>query len=201
MSRLSRLALLAALAAATACSGPKAVRGGPGTDNPNLDRAAMSTGLDREDLNWLLKQNLDKLHASRAWADFRSEREQPVVAIWPIKNDTSEHIENELNTLLATIETDLVESGVVAVVSRERQREMAEEVGLQQTQMYDPNMAAQVSKQVGAKYFITGKVQAVDERAEGERRVQYTLTLQLIDVQTSLIRFQNSTARTKAIVR
>lgn len=202
MTRLFRISLAAALAlGASACSGPRAVRGGPGTENPNLDRAAMSTGLDREDLNWLLKQNLEKLHASRAWADFRSERQQPVLAIWPIKNDTSEHIENELNTLLATIESDLVESGVVAVVSRERQREMAEEVGLQQTQMYDPVMAARVSRQVGARYFVTGKVQAVDERAEGERRVQYTLTIQVIDVETSLIRFQNTTARTKAIVR
>jgi uncharacterized protein (TIGR02722 family) len=200
MNRTLGLSLAVVLALA-GCSGPRAVRGGAGTENPNLDRAAMSTGLDREDLNWLLQQNLEKLHASRAWADFRSDRQQPIVAIWPIKNDTSEHIESELNTLLSTIETDLVESGVVAVVSRERQREMAEEVGLQQTQMYDPAMAARISKQVGAKYFVTGKVQAVDERAEGERRVQYTLTIQLIDVETSLIKFQNTTARTKAIVR
>ncbi|HWV37414.1 MAG TPA: hypothetical protein VN033_02940 [Vulgatibacter sp.] len=195
------LAALVALAA-TSCAGPTAVRGGHGTDLPDLDKAAMSTGLDKVDLDYLMKENLDKLFASRAWARFRGAPEEPVVAIWPIRNDTTEHIENQLNTLLATVESRMVESGDVRVVSRERQREMAQEVGLQNTNaVYDPALAARLSKQVGAQYFLTGKIQAVDERAEGERRVQYTLTLQLIEVETSVIEFQNSTARTKAIVR
>lgn len=193
---------LAAMLMASACAGPTAVRGGHGTDNPNLDDAAMSTGLDRVDLEYLMKQNLDKLFASRAWSKFRGAPDAPVVAIWPIRNDTTEHIENQLNTLLATVESRMVESGDVRVVSRERQREMAEEVGLQNTNaVYDPATAARLSKQVGAQYYLTGKVQAVDERADGERRVQYTLTMQLIGVETSLIEFQNTSARTKAIVR
>lgn len=194
--------LLIAATSLVGCSGPRAVRGGPGTDLPNLDKAAMSTGLDRDDLDYLFRENLDKLMASRAWASFRTAPEAPVVAIWPIRNDTTEHIENQLNTLLATVESRMVESGDVLVVSRERQREMAQEVGLQHTNaVYDPATVARLSKQVGAGYFLTGKVQAVDERADGERRVQYTLTLQLIEVETSIIRFQNTSARTKAIVR
>lgn len=198
--RLPLLVLMATLA--TACSGPKAVRGGPGTDRPDLDRAAMSTGLDRDDLNYLFKENIDRLLASRAWASFRMAPSRPVVAIWPIRNDTTEHIDNQLNTLLATVESRLVESGDVLVVSRERQREMAQEVGLQNTNaVYDPATVARLSKQVGAQYYLTGKIQAVDERADGERRVQYTLTLQLIEVETSIIHFQHTSARTKAIVR
>lgn len=198
---LGALAALAALSA-TACAGPTAVRGGHGTDNPDLDNAAMSTGLDKVDLDYLMKQNLDKLLASKAWARFRGAKDAPVIAIWPIRNDTTEHIENQLNTLLATVESRMVESGDVKVVSRERQREMAQEVGLQNTNaVYDPATVARLSKQVGAQYFITGKVQAVDERADGERRVQYTLTMQVIEVETSVIEFQNTTARTKAIVR
>jgi len=194
--------LLAATLLVTACAGPTAVRGGHGTENPNLDDAAMSTGLDRVDLEYLMQQNLDKLFASRAWTNFRRAPEAPVVAIWPIRNDTTEHIENQLNTLLATVESRMVESGDVRVVSRERQREMAAEVGLQNTNaVYDPATAARLSRQVGAQYYLTGKVQAVDERADGERRVQYTLTIQLIGVETSLIEFQNTSARTKAIVR
>src|SRR5690606_26039229 len=129
--RLPLLFLLATLV--MACSGPKAVRGGPGTDRPDLDRAAMSTGLDRDDLDYLFKENIDRLLASRAWASFRMAPSRPVVAIWPIRNDTTEHIDNQLNTLLATVESRLVESGDVLVVSRERQREMAQEVGLQNT--------------------------------------------------------------------
>lgn len=202
MIRVTRLTAAALLAVVlTACGGPKAVRGGPGTSNPNLDNAAMSTGLDREDLNYLHKENMDKLQASRAWASLKNSEKQSVVAIWPIKNDTTEHIENQLNTLLATIESQLVESGVVQVVSRERQREMADEVRVQQGADFDPASAARIGRQIGADLFMTGKVQAVDERADGERRVQYTLTMQLIDPETSRILFQNTAARTKAIVR
>lgn len=198
--RLPLVILLASLLGA--CSGPKAVRGGPGTDRPDLDQAAMSTGLDREDLNYLFKENIDRLLSSRAWAEFRRAPKRPVVAIWPILNETTEHIEGQLNMLLSTLESRMVESGDVVVVSRERQREMAQEVGLQHTNaVYDPATIARLSKQVGAQYFLTGKVQAVDERAHGERRVQYSLTLQLIEVETSIIHFQHTSARTKAIVR
>ena len=48
------LGLIALVVAAAGC-GPRAVRGGPGTGNRNLDEPAMSVGLDREDLEDLLR--------------------------------------------------------------------------------------------------------------------------------------------------
>ena len=81
----SRFAVLFALTvplAAGACH-PKAVRGGEGTDNPNLDEGALSTGLDREDLSYLAKKNLGALMASPVWAQWRGQPKQPIVAIWP----------------------------------------------------------------------------------------------------------------------
>ena len=203
---LSLPALLAAsllsvsLTAAGGCK-PKAVRGGPGTENPNLDQGAMSTTLDRRDLKELMRMNMDKLMASPWWGQV-SQAPGTIVAIWPIKNETSEHIDDQLNTLLADMETELVNSGVVSVVSRERQAEMANEVAVQQNRsIYDPNFANQISRQLGAKYYITGKVGTVDEFFNNERRVQYTLFMQVIEVETSLVRFQNKSERSKAIVR
>ena len=203
---LSLPALLAAsllsvsLTAAGGCK-PKAVRGGPGTENPNLDQGAMSTTLDRRDLQELMRMNMDKLMASPWWGQV-SQAPGTIVAIWPIKNETSEHIDDQLNTLLGDMETELVNSGVVSVVSRERQAEMANEVAVQQNRsIYDPNFANQISRQLGAKYYITGKVGTVDEYFNKERRVQYTLFMQVIEVETSLVRFQNKSERSKAIVR
>lgn len=201
------LALLALLAlstslttVATGCK-PKAVRGGPGTENPALDEGAMSTTLDRRDLQELMQMNMEKLLASPWWAQI-SQTPGAIVAIWPIKNETSEHIDDQLNTLLADMETELVNGGVVSVVSRERQAEMANEVAVQQNRsIYDPNFANQISRQLGAKYYITGKVGTVDEFFNKERRVQYTLFMQVIEVETSLVRFQNKSERSKAIVR
>jgi uncharacterized protein (TIGR02722 family) len=201
LARFALLALATSLTTvATGCK-PKAVRGGPGTENPQLDQGAMSTTLDRRDLQELMQMNMEKLMASPWWAQI-SQTPGTIVAIWPIKNETSEHIDDQLNTLLADMETELVNGGVVSVVSRERQAEMANEVAVQQNRsIYDPNFANQISRQLGAKYYITGKVGTVDEFFNKERRVQYTLFMQVIEVETSLVRFQNKSERSKAIVR
>jgi len=200
---LSPLLLALALASITTTTGckPKAVRGGPGTENPNLDQGAMSTGLDRRDLKELMQTNMAKMMESPWWAQMGGTPGQ-IIAIWPIKNETSEHIDDQLNTLLADIETEFVNSGVVSVVSRERQAEMANEVAVQQNRsIYDPAFANQISRQLGARFYITGKVGSVDEFFNKERRVQYTLFMQVIEVETSLVRFQFKSERSKAIVR
>ncbi|HEY8375417.1 MAG TPA: hypothetical protein VIK91_02965, partial [Nannocystis sp.] len=71
----------------------------------------------------------------------------------------------------------------------------------QNRSVYDPAFAAEISRQIGAKYFVTGKVGSVDECFNKERRVQYTLFIQIIEVETSLVRFQFKAERSKAIVR
>lgn len=188
------------LSAIAGCK-PKAIRGGEGTENPNFDEGAMSTGLDRRDLEDLMKKNMSSLVGSPLWAQWRGDADTPIVAIWPIKNDTSEHLDDQMLTLLSDMETELINSGVVAVVSRERQAEMMAEANLQQGADFNPALAAELGRQIGAKYFLTGKLQSVDERINKERRVQYTLFMQVIEVETSLVRFQTKSERTKGIVR
>lgn len=191
---------LAVATGAIACK-PKAIRGGEGTENPNLDNAAMSTGLDRSDLSDLMGKNLAELRAAPLWENWSKAPSPPVVAIWPIKNDTSEHLDDQMLTLLSDIETELVNSGVVAVVSRERQAELMAEANMQQGADFNQAMAATIGRQIGAQYFVTGKLQAVDERMNKERRVQYTLFMQVLEVENSLVRFQTKSERSKAIVR
>jgi uncharacterized protein (TIGR02722 family) len=201
-ARASHVVVLLSLLLPGALAGckTKAIRGGEGTDNPNLDEGAMSTGLDRKDLDDLMKKNLASLQASPLWGQWRTSQ-QPVVAIWPIKNDTTEHLDDQMLTLLSDMETELINGGVVAIVSRERQAEMIAEANLQQTADFNPALAAQIGKQIGAQYFITGKLQAVDERMNKERRVQYTLFMQVIEVETSIVKFQTKSERSKAIIR
>lgn len=197
---LVAVALLSVGATAAGCK-PKAIRGGEGTENPDFDEGAMSTGLDRKDLQALMNENMAALVGSPLWAQWRAAAAPPVVAIWPIKNDTTEHLDDQMLTLLSDMETELVNSGVVSVVSRERQAEMMAEAGMQQGADFNPAMAAQIGQQIGAQYFVTGKLQAVDERMNKERRVQYTLFMQVIEVETSLVKFQTKSERTKGIVR
>jgi hypothetical protein len=205
-SRHSAVAVLTAVAllfvGATGCAS-KVSRGGPGTLNPGLDDAALSTGLDRADLDYLAEENLNALFDSIFWQREILDHpdDQPLVTIFPIRNDTTEHVDDQLDTLLSSIETFLVNSGSVAVVSRERQAEMMREVRFQQSDAIDPTTAARIGRQLGAKYYFTGKIGAVDERLKKQRRVQYSLFLQVIEVETSRVRFQNETVRSKAIKR
>lgn len=197
--RLPILALLLLVAVALGCA-PRAMRGGDGTENPSMDNPAMSTGLDRSDIEYLVDQNLSGLYESKFWNnEVLPSARQPIMAIWPIQNATTEHLEDQMATLLSSLETSLVNSGEVQVVAKERQAALAQEIGIQQGAIFNQAEAARLGKQIGAKYFVTGKLMAVDERLQKTRRVQYSLFIQIIEVETGLLKFQNESARSKAL--
>lgn len=197
---LAAVSLLSVFAILLGGCAQQAIRGGEGTDNPDLDAPALSVKLDREDINYLVADYLGALESSRFWQqEIRKRGDRPLVAIWPIRNATSQHIEDQLLTLLSSIETALVNTGDVRVVARSRQEELAKEVGLQQTSAYDASTAREIGRQLGVKYFFTGKITSVEERLNKLKRVQYSLFLQVIEIETGMIEFQNEVTRSKAI--
>jgi len=198
-SRVALAALALSLAVFPGCA-PQAIRGGPGTANPDLDRPAMSVTLDRDDITYLVADYLERLEASPFWqGTIKGAARPPVVAIWPIQNATTQHLDDQMLMLLSSIETSLVNTGAVRVIDRSRQEALAREIGIQQGAIYDPSSAQRLGRQLGAQYFFTGKITSVDERLNNVRRVQYTLFLQVIEIENGLIRFQNEVARSKAV--
>jgi uncharacterized protein (TIGR02722 family) len=159
----------------------------------------MSTGLDRRDLQKLMHENMTALQASPVIQRWQAEN-RPTLTVLPLRNETSEHIDSALDALISDIETILVNAGHVRVISIERQPQLIEEVRRQYSDGYDRNQVARWGRQVGARYFVTGKVFSADERHEDERRVQYFMFLQVLDAETGDILFQNKTAVTKALV-
>lgn len=190
------LASIVALAGTAACGGPQAVRG---SDVAGLDDAAMGTGLDRRDLQQMLKTNLDSLESSAAVRRWQGEN-RPTVAVLNITNETSEHVDGALNALISDVETALVNAGHVRVISAQDQPELIEKVRSQQTDAFDQSQVASWGQQVGARYFITGRVYSVDERQDGERRVQYFLFMRVLEAATGDILWQNKSSVTKALV-
>ena len=185
----------------TGCA-PQAVRGGPGTSRPGLNAPAMSVTLDREDITYMVADYLERMEASRFWQQtIANAATRPVVAIWPIQNATTQHLDDAMLTLLSSIETALVNTGEVRVVDRASQASLAKEVGVQHGAIYDPASAQRLGKQLGAKYFVTGKITSIDEKLNKQRRVQYSLFLQVIEIETGLIEFQNEVTRTKELKR
>ena len=197
-ARLLALGLAGLVAVQSGCAAT-AMRGGEGTANPDLDRPAMSVTLDRDDITYLVADYLKRLEASPFWQHtIKSAAQPPIVAIWPIQNATTQHLDDQMLTLLSSIETALVNTDRVRVVDRSSQESLAREIGIQQGAVYDPRTAQRLGRQLGAQYFFTGKITSVDERLNNVRRVQYTLFLQVIEIETGLIRFQNEVTRSKA---
>jgi hypothetical protein len=192
-----RLSLLIALgSSAVACGGPKAVRG---SDVAGLDDQAMSTGLDKRDLQSMLHENMQALQRSAVVQRWEKE-DRPAVSVVPLRNETSEHIDSSLDALLGDIETTLVNGGHVRVISMDQQPKLVEEIKRQYAGAFDPSQITQWGKQIGARYIVTGRVYSADERQSGERRVQYFMFIQVLDVQTGEVLFQHKTAVTKAII-
>jgi penicillin-binding protein activator len=198
--RLSLLSfsLVSLLALGAAACGPSYVRG---SQDPSIDNPAMSTGLDKDDIQRMLSENLNNLRTAPIMDIWRSHRSQDTVAIFPFQNDTSEHLEPQLQAILGEAETWLVEANTVTMVSRERQNQMIAEVEGQQHPVFNPAHVTQYGRQLGVKYFITGKVSANDERNSDARRVQYTFFMQVIEVETGVIRWQHKSYVTKAAVK
>lgn len=191
------LTAAAALALASCSSGPRAVRG---TDEPGLDYEAMSTGLDKRDLQRMLNENMQVMRTSAVVQRWMQE-DRPPVAVLPLQNETSEHIDSALNALISDIETQLINWGAVRVISLQNQQNMMEEIRRQYGDGFDQTKIAHWGKQIGARYFVTGKVYTTDERVGDQRRVQYYLFIQVMNVETGEIMFQNKTNTTKAIIR
>lgn len=195
----ARLAVAGAtLALSAACSSPTYVRGG---EVEGFDDQAMGTTLDKRDLDQLLHDNLKSLMASPVAAEWNASGAKPTFAIYPLANETTEHVDSQLQALLSDIETFMVNSQLVTVVSVERQRQLIQEIEKQQGGGFDPNHVAEYNRQLGAQYYMTGKVFASDQRADDERRVQYFMFMQVLDVATSAVLWQNKSELTKGIVQ
>jgi uncharacterized protein (TIGR02722 family) len=170
-----------------------------GSQEPGIDTVAMSTSLDKDDIKTALQKLLNQMRVSPVMDKWRQDGGNDVVAIAPFTNETSEHIDSALDMMLSDTETWLANSSVCKMIDHSRQLAMIQEVEGQQHPVFNPNHIAQYGQQLGAQFFITGKVAATDEMTEDARRVQYSVYLQVIDVSTSQILFQKSAEISKMV--
>jgi uncharacterized protein (TIGR02722 family) len=197
MKTIAILITVGLIAALVAGCGPTYVRG---SEMKELDNYAMSTGLDKKDLEQLFDENIKSLLESAMAEKWKADPAPPVVSLFPIANETSEHVRDQLDALQSKMETKLINSGVATVVDHARQDELIEEVKKQQGGAFDEAQSAQVGRQLGAKFFLTGKVYDNAERTDDERRVQYFLFMKIVEVETGVVRWQNEANLTKCLV-
>lgn len=172
-----------------------------GDEVEGLDDYAMSTGLDKRDLEKLFDENIKSLMDSAVVAKWKEFPEPPVVSVFPIANETSEHIRDSLDALSSKMETQMINSGIATMIDHARQDQLIAEIQRQQGGNFDESNSAQVGRQLGAKYFITGKVHDSSEKIKGERRVQYFLFMKVVEIETGVIRWQNEANLTKGLIK
>jgi TolB-like protein len=159
----------------------------------------MGTGLDKVDLEKLLADNMNAMEGSPVVKRWESEN-APRLAVLPFRNETSEHIDSALDALISDVETALINAGHVSVISLESQGMLIANVRKQQGDDYDQGKSASIGQQMGVQYIVTGKVFSTDEKMNKERRVQYYLFMQVLNVETGQILFQNKAGLTKAML-
>jgi uncharacterized protein (TIGR02722 family) len=192
------LCTIAILFSLSAC-GPRYLRDG---DDDDFESSAMSTKLDKKDLKKLFDKNLASLlkhKIVKTWKNKSRDGQEVNIAVLDIDNNTSEKIGSALNALLGKFETKLVNEGEVVVVDKKRQDKMIQEVYKQKNKEFDPQRVAQFGRQLGVQYVITGKIESVTEKNDDGKRVQYSLFMQVIEVETSAIRWQEEAEVMKGI--
>ena len=194
---IKSVSVVLALGFATACGGSaKVVRG---AQDPSIDDAGFSTALDKRDLQKMLKENMQALWNAPVVERWQGEA-RPPVAVLPFRNETSEHVDSALQALISDVETELVNSGHVRVISLENQQKLLAEIRRQHGEGFDTTQVASWGRQLGVQYIVTGKVFTTAERAVNARRVQYYLFMQILNVETAEVVFQNKSSVTKALV-
>ena len=109
--------------------------------------------------------------------------EAPTVIVGDFTNRTLEHI--ALGTFVKDIEKALITTGAARVVaSRDERRELREERKDQQ-QYSRADTRARAGQEVGARYALTGGVQAIEDVDGRERVIFYQVDATIVDLETN----------------
>jgi hypothetical protein len=197
-----RILLVAFAAAFVACGGERRIV--RGAHEPAVDEPAMSLGLDKDDVQRALKKVLDKLRTSTLMTAWLRDRGQDTVSIAYFRNDTGRRVDPQLEAMLSETETWLVQTGAVTMIARERPgvestRQRGDAAFFRFQARDDDARLAQIGRQRGVKYYVTGKLQSSDETWQDAHRLQYWVFLQILESDTGAIRFQEKAEVTKVM--
>ncbi len=158
----------------------------------------MSTTLEADDVDALVADFMTQLQASAFWQQtVQTAVKKPKVALWPIHDATGQRLDEQLPTLLRSIEIALFETRGVSIADRSHQEDLAKEFGVQDGAAFDSAVAQKLGRRHDVEYFITGKLTSAVVTTTPPRQERYSLLLQMLDVDSRLIRFQVQMVRDK----
>ena len=116
---------------------------------------------------------------------------KPIMIVYPIVNETSEHIST--GGITDAIRMKLIQSGKFRFIN-ERQRENIQKETSYQDQGYvDPAMMVEWGRQLGANYILSGTLRSIKKeqqrqwRLNKKERIYYSLDLTMTELKTGEI--------------
>jgi uncharacterized protein (TIGR02722 family) len=168
----------------------------------NVNQAQpMDANYDYSDLRNLGAAVADELCASDL---IRSETGKPIFVVMGVQNRTGRHIDTK--ALTDTIRTKVIQGQKADFVNESQRDTLLREQGYQLNNC-TPETRVAVGRQLGARYMLTGslvelkKTQPPQVRVSKTEEVYYQLTVEVTDLQTSLIAWTTQKERARTASR
>ena len=109
--------------------------------------------------------------------------EAPTIIVGTFANRTLEHI--QVGTFVKDIERALITTGAARVVASSSERQELRDERKDQQQNSRADTRARPGQEVGARYALTGELQAIEDVDGRERVVFYQIDAALVDLETN----------------
>jgi hypothetical protein len=122
---------------------------------------------------------------------FPSGASQPILIVYPVVNETSEHIST--GGITDEIRMKLLQSGKFRFINERQRENIQADTAYQDAGYVDPAMRVEQGRQLGADYILSGtlrsikKEQAKQWRLYKKERIYYSLDLTMTDLKTGEI--------------
>jgi uncharacterized protein (TIGR02722 family) len=150
----------------------------------------LTTDFGSSDLQMIAEKMVDDLLSSPVMSDIAPNGERPILFVESIKNKTIEHIDTE--SITDTISTKLLNSRRFRFVDMSRMEDVQKQLNYQKNSgLVDETKAAQMGRQLGAKFMLYGNLASITKSAGSTRDVYYKFTLKLSNIESGIVEFQS----------
>lgn len=143
------------------------------------------------------KQIVDALTNSLlSAASVSTENEKPVIIIYGIDNETSEHIST--GGISDDIRLALIRSGEYRFINREQRQNVLDEADYQHAGFVAPEQRVSEGRQLGADYILSGTLRSIEKQQPRQWRlnkrelIYYSMNLELTDLETGEINWADA---------
>jgi len=124
-------------------------------------------------------------------ASFPTEGEKPIIIIYGVNNETTEHI----NTAGITddIRLRLIQSGEYRFINRQQRENLVAEADYQYAGFVAPEQRVSEGRQLGADYILSGTLRSIEKKQARQWRlnrrelIYYSMNLELTNLETGEI--------------